>query len=184
MHRTPSTDSCVEKRAPSPHRRSNTLPTRTYRGTKSGAAGRWLVSPPADNCYNAGFPGAAREVRTRLPFPLTDPAGESTCRGPHRGSNSVVECNLAKVDVEGSNPFSRSEHRLNRPVRGAALAGFFVQWATKIREGATNGATNPPADEFAPPFPKSWITCRRSRAARRVRPSSSGVASPPWRGQR
>lgn len=24
------------------------------------------------------------------------------------GSNSVVECNLAKVDVEGSNPFSRS----------------------------------------------------------------------------
>ena len=27
---------------------------------------------------------------------------------PLRGSNSVVECNLAKVDVEGSNPFSRS----------------------------------------------------------------------------
>ncbi len=26
-----------------------------------------------------------------------------------RGSNSVVECHLAKVDVEGSNPFSRSE---------------------------------------------------------------------------
>ena len=25
-----------------------------------------------------------------------------------RGSNSVVECNLAKVEVEGSNPFSRS----------------------------------------------------------------------------
>ncbi len=24
------------------------------------------------------------------------------------GSNSVVECHLAKVDVEGSNPFSRS----------------------------------------------------------------------------
>ena len=24
------------------------------------------------------------------------------------GSNSVVECNLAKVEVEGSNPFSRS----------------------------------------------------------------------------
>ena len=26
-----------------------------------------------------------------------------------RGSNSVVECHLAKVDVEGSNPFSRSK---------------------------------------------------------------------------
>ena len=24
------------------------------------------------------------------------------------GNNSVVECHLAKVDVEGSNPFSRS----------------------------------------------------------------------------
>jgi hypothetical protein len=27
------------------------------------------------------------------------------------GSNSVVECHLAKVDVEGSNPFSRSIDR-------------------------------------------------------------------------
>ena len=39
----------------------------------------------------------------------------------------MVECNLAKVDVEGSNPFSRSaESEQNQPVRGAALAGFFV----------------------------------------------------------
>lgn len=30
-------------------------------------------------------------------------ATEGSC-----GSNSVVECHLAKVDVEGSNPFSRS----------------------------------------------------------------------------
>ena len=60
-------------------------------------------------------------------FSLTDPARESTCRGPHRGSNSVVECNLAKVDVEGSNPFSRSEKpKRYEPVRGDALAGFFV----------------------------------------------------------
>src|SRR5580704_678310 len=28
--------------------------------------------------------------------------------GTFCGSNSVVECHLAKVDVEGSNPFSRS----------------------------------------------------------------------------
>ena len=27
---------------------------------------------------------------------------------PVRGSNSVVECDLAKVDVAGSNPVSRS----------------------------------------------------------------------------
>ncbi len=32
------------------------------------------------------------------------------CYHPHSlsGSNSVVECNLAKVDVAGSNPVSRS----------------------------------------------------------------------------
>jgi hypothetical protein len=27
------------------------------------------------------------------------------------GRNSVVECHLAKVDVDGSNPFARSRHR-------------------------------------------------------------------------
>ena len=35
-----------------------------------------------------------------------------------RGSNSVVECNLAKVDVEGSNPFSRSAKK-KAPTQGA-----------------------------------------------------------------
>src|SRR5690606_30295049 len=45
-----------------------------------------------------------------------------------RGSNSVVECNLAKVDVEGSNPFSRSENRqAKQPVTAHAVAGFFVE---------------------------------------------------------
>ncbi len=39
---------------------------------------------------------------------LTLPLPKATSSLP-RGSNSVVECNLAKVDVEGSNPFSRSE---------------------------------------------------------------------------
>jgi hypothetical protein len=33
----------------------------------------------------------------------------SKSRSKGRGSNSVVECHLAKVDVEGSNPFSRSK---------------------------------------------------------------------------
>ena len=36
----------------------------------------------------------------------------------HCGSNSAVECNLAKVEVEGSSPFSRyfSERLDNKPV--------------------------------------------------------------------
>jgi hypothetical protein len=34
------------------------------------------------------------------------------------GSNSVVECNLAKVEVEGSNPFSRSIFHCNGSLRG------------------------------------------------------------------
>ena len=39
---------------------------------------------------------------------LTAEAGAARKAPCHCGSNSVVECNLAKVDVEGSNPFSRS----------------------------------------------------------------------------
>jgi len=39
----------------------------------------------------------------------------------------VVECHLAKVDVEGSNPFSRSKiSQLSQPVRGTPSAGFFL----------------------------------------------------------
>ena len=40
---------------------------------------------------------------------LTGPGSAATSPHPICGSNSVVECHLAKVDVEGSNPFSRSE---------------------------------------------------------------------------
>jgi hypothetical protein len=34
--------------------------------------------------------------------------GISTCKCTPSGSNSVVECDLAKVEVAGSNPVSRS----------------------------------------------------------------------------
>ena len=41
-------------------------------------------------------------------------AGEAVCYGTFAGweggNNSVVECDLAKVEVAGSNPVSRSIH--------------------------------------------------------------------------
>ncbi len=48
-----------------------------------------------------------------------------------RVSNSVVECHLAKVDVEGSNPFSRSGKtgrlsRRGKPAEQKCSAGFFM----------------------------------------------------------
>ncbi len=43
-----------------------------------------------------------------------------------RGSNSVVECNLAKVEVEGSNPFSRSIFPL--PVSFSFYSGTVAKW--------------------------------------------------------
>ncbi len=55
-----------------------------------------------------------------------DTSDIASYRGPLRGTNSVVECNLAKVEVVGSNPMSRSkmpnengrfERKLNRPFR-------------------------------------------------------------------
>lgn len=38
-----------------------------------------------------------------------DTSDIASYRGPLRGTNSVVECNLAKVEVVGSNPMSRSK---------------------------------------------------------------------------
>ena len=44
-----------------------------------------------------------------------------------RGNNSAVECNLAKVEVAGSNPVSRSTPEFNRPRKGYAIfRGFLV----------------------------------------------------------
>ena len=39
---------------------------------------------------------------------MTGSSAQQTSYYTTSGSNSVVECNLAKVEVEGSNPFSRS----------------------------------------------------------------------------
>ena len=39
---------------------------------------------------------------------MKNSSAPQTNYGSKSGSNSVVECNLAKVEVEGSNPFSRS----------------------------------------------------------------------------
>ena len=80
--------------------------------------------------------GRTARIASAFPISLTGPASESTHRGPHRGSNSVVECNLAKVDVEGSNPFSRSAlSEKNQPVRAKGSAGFFVQGPPKSSRG-------------------------------------------------
>ncbi len=70
-----------------------------------------------------------RDLDRYVSVALTEPIERAT-RGPSPpsrggcGSNSVVECHLAKVDVEGSNPFSRStsSRRLAEESRGSAAA--------------------------------------------------------------
>ena len=53
---------------------------------------------------------SAAEAKVPLAVSLTCRIARATSGGRSvRGSNSVVECHLAKVDVEGSNPFSRSK---------------------------------------------------------------------------
>src|SRR4030095_11190591 len=42
---------------------------------------------------------------------------------PKSGNNSVVECDLAKVEVAGSNPVSRSNLRSRRPSIARATVG-------------------------------------------------------------
>jgi hypothetical protein len=39
-------------------------------------------------------------------------------KSPSSGSSSVVECNLAKVDVAGSSPVSRSISQFGNPLLG------------------------------------------------------------------
>ena len=39
---------------------------------------------------------------------IDNPQTHGYIHTPKRGNNSVVECNLAKVEVAGSNPVSRS----------------------------------------------------------------------------
>jgi hypothetical protein len=48
------------------------------------------------------------------------------------GNNSVVECNLAKVDVAGSNPVSRS-------------FGGIAKWPRQRSAKPLSGGSNPPA---------------------------------------
>ena len=58
-----------------------------------------------------------RQRSAKPPFSGSNPdAASNFC-----GSNSVVECNLAKVEVAGSNPVSRSTTKTSRLV-----AGFFL----------------------------------------------------------
>ena len=56
---------------------------------------------------------------------LTEAGDSYTTRLRQRGSNSVVECNLAKVEVAGSNPVSRSIYFALARQQGWSK-GFFV----------------------------------------------------------
>lgn len=53
---------------------------------------------------------------------LTGREATGTCLSLLSGSNSVVECNLAKVEVAGSNPVSRSK----TPFLISRAGGIFV----------------------------------------------------------
>ena len=53
---------------------------------------------------------------------------------PLSGSNSVVECNLAKVDVAGSNPVSRSSPPSRPPLSSLGSApNARIAWARRLR---------------------------------------------------
>ena len=88
---------------------------------------------------SAGVSPSPASLGSRAPHPLlTSPEDAATFslpgknRGALSGSNSVVECNLAKVDVAGSNPVSRSSD--NHPP-GTVRAVFSCP--TTVVEAAT-----------------------------------------------
>ncbi len=79
--------------------------------------------------------------------PLTREGWRATCRRLRCGSNSVVECHLAKVDVEGSNPFSRS---------------LFIRWGLNQRQGFCLSCTRP-LRSASRTRPASWTRCRKEQ---------------------
>ena len=89
----------------------------------------------------------------------------------------MVECNLAKVDVEGSNPFSRSAKSLGN----SAFAGFPLSFRTRSETRFGHSADSGQGGAFysgvlpvtpqrsrafraAGPTPGSKITALRARA--------------------
>src|SRR5262249_29281829 len=84
------------------------------RASRVGSVARWLgdrageAAEPRDEVQrgDAGRPRPARVTLTRWSRRVRT---QQAC-----GSNSVVECHLAKVDVEGSNPFSRSNFKTTK----------------------------------------------------------------------
>ena len=58
------------------------------------------------------------------------------------GSNSVVECDLAKVEVAGSNPVSRSRNYAPFLVEGLFLCTLFLSPVARVlrRHGENRGA--------------------------------------------
>jgi hypothetical protein len=126
-----------------------------------------FFSDPACRSVALSILGDLLEIQRHSPFFLTDLARESTCRDPHRGSNSVVECNLAKVDVEGSNPFSRSaKSEKNQPARANGSAGFFdlstSYFVPSLRLDSGNNPASPAWRSLSP----SGRSGRPSRAPR------------------
>jgi hypothetical protein len=61
----------------------------------------------------------------------------------------VVECNLAKVDVEGSNPFSRS-----RKNKESCLDGSFLQFCPNRRDSNKPKTPGPPDASHQDP---DWV---------------------------
>ena len=62
---------------------------------------------------------ATRGAATRLPY--VEPVCYTQSLQPAGGNNSVVECDLAKVEVAGSNPVSRSSLRLHEALQPTLL---------------------------------------------------------------
>ena len=81
------------------------------------------VTLPGVLRLDPGHPALVLRPRRSRPSAALTPSPGLFMNPPSCGSNSAVECNLAKVEVEGSNPFSRSTICRGVPVgwrRGAS----------------------------------------------------------------
>ena len=78
------------------------------------------------------------------------------------GNNSVVECNLAKVEVAGSNPVSRSKQTIKTPVADKAAGVLCVHGLSRAKKVRNKSWSPVPEIERArnktwPPVPGIYL---------------------------
>jgi hypothetical protein len=96
---------------------------------------------------------------------------------PKSGNNSVVECDLAKVEVAGSNPVSRSNLRPRRPSIARATVGKPGRWRYASRRASVGTSTFTAIDDDSDLLSRALLLLRLDAAGISLHPVPTGAVA-------